>query len=466
MRRVVLRLLRALVRLFYRRIETSSLAGVPGEGPVLLIANHPNGLVDPMLVLAVLPRPVVFVAKSTLWKIPVLGRLLDLLGCVPVIRKKEAAGEISSKGEERNRASFERLAGELTRGGCVLIFPEGRSHSDPHLSELHTGAARILLLLKSSPIVVPVGFWFTKKEEFRSDVLLRFGAPVEPPAVPGVESWTEAMGKALEAVTLNANDWKDHELAAAVDALYGAKIGKEFLEGEEDDARLGTSLRVRQRLLSARASLVESHPDDVSAVSRRALALDRLLKKISLSPSALDDPPPIRTILWYTLKALAVILLGFPVAVLGVAAWWVPYRLTGVVADRLPGAATERDQIALYKLVAGVVLFPLALAVWTAVAWSIGGASWGALVLASLPFAGISSLFFFEYAAWRERQARELLAILVKPGGLARLRAERDALVAECDRLAEIYAAATSGSPSGSGPGERTPARGDILPAP
>ncbi|MFI5181377.1 MAG: 1-acyl-sn-glycerol-3-phosphate acyltransferase [Thermoanaerobaculia bacterium] len=448
MRGLVLRLLRALAGLFYRRIETAGFEHVPREGPVLLIANHNNGLVDPMLVLSVLSRPVVFVAKSTLWRIPLLAPLLDLLGCVPVIRKKEAAGEISSNGEERNSASFERLAGELRRGGCVLIFPEGRSHSDPRISGLRTGAARILLLSKVSSVVVPVGLWFEQKEIFRSDVLVKAGAPVPPPVDPTVESWTEAMGKALEAVTLNADDWKDHELVAAVGALYGRSVEKSLLEGEEGAGVVERSFRVRQLLLRARTTLEKTHPDEVRSVARRTFALDRLLRRIALSCSSLDDPPPARTILRHTMKALAVIILGFPVAVLGVAAWWVPYRLCGAVANRVPGAATERDQIALYKLLAGVVLFPLALAIWTAAAWVIGGALWGALALVSLPFAGVSSLLFFEYATWREQQARELLALLLRPGGLARLRAERDALVAECDRLATLYVTAVGENPS------------------
>jgi 1-acyl-sn-glycerol-3-phosphate acyltransferase len=127
----VLRLVRLLVGLFFRRIEVTGLDNVPREGSVLFVANHSNGLVDPMLVLRALPRPVVFVAKSTLWRIPLLRLLLDLLGCVPVVRRKEAAEEGDAKGEERNRASFEILAEVLGKGGTILIFPEGRSHSDP-----------------------------------------------------------------------------------------------------------------------------------------------------------------------------------------------------------------------------------------------------------------------------------------------------------------------------------------------
>ncbi|HEX7616476.1 MAG TPA: 1-acyl-sn-glycerol-3-phosphate acyltransferase [Thermoanaerobaculia bacterium] len=438
MRSAFVRFVRFLVGLFYRRIEVAGKEHVPREGPVLLLANHSNGLVDPMVVLHALPRPVVFVAKSTLWKIPLLRSLLDLLGCVPVVRKGEGEPGISLKGEERNSAAFERLARVLERDGAVLVFPEGRSHSDPRLSEIRTGAARILLLSKKSPVVIPVGLWFEQKEVFRSDVLVKVGAPVPPPANPSVEAWTEAMGAALEAVTLNAESWKDHEVVAAVDALYGERIKKDFFEGEEGLERVGRSFRVRQLLLGARAALERTHPGEVAAVARRVRALDHLLRRISLSFSSLDAPPPARTILWHTLKALAVIVLGLPVAVLGVAAWWASYRLCGIVANRVSGAAKERDQVALYKLVAGVVLFPFTLAVWTVLAWTLGGAAWGVLALVSLPLAGISSLFFFEYASWRERQARELLALAFEPGGIARLRATRDALVAECDRLADV----------------------------
>jgi hypothetical protein len=248
-------------------------------------------------------------------------------------------------------------------------------------------------------------------------------------------------------VTLNADDWKDHEVAAAVEALYGEKVREDFFEGEEGLGHVGRSFRVRQLLLGARAALARTHPGDVTSLVRRVRALDHLLRRLSLSFSSLDDPPRVPTILWHTLKALAVIVLGLPVAVLGVAAWWAPYRLCGIVADRIPGAARERDQVALYKLIAGVVLFPLFEAFWGGVIWTFAGLGWAALAAALLPFAGILSLRFFEYATWRERQARELLALLVAPRAIARLRAKRDALVADCDRLAAEFGGAADNRP-------------------
>ncbi|MEO8587421.1 MAG: 1-acyl-sn-glycerol-3-phosphate acyltransferase [Acidobacteriota bacterium] len=434
MRSALVRIVRLVVGLFYRRIEVADLENVPRQGPVLFVANHPNGLVDPMVILRALPRPVVFVAKSTLWKIPLLRSLLDLLGCVPVVRKGEGD-------PERNGAAFERLAALLERDGAVLVFPEGRSHSDPRLSELRTGAARVILVSKKSPVVVPVGLWFEEKEIFRSNVLVKFGVPVSPPAGGTVDAWTEAIGAALEGVTLNAESWEDHEVIAAVDALYGRAVEKIFLEGEDgqEKMRMGRSLRVRQVLLGARAALARTHPGETTALVRRVRAFDHLLRRISLSSSSLDDPPPAQTILWHTMKALAVVVLGFPVACLGVVAWWIPYRLCGFVANRVPAAAKTRDQIALYKLIAGVVFFPLALLLEGAAVWYVAGPFWAGLAAATLPFAGILSLLFSEYAAWRERQARELLALLFAPGAIARLRAERDALIAEIDALADTF---------------------------
>lgn len=453
MKSALLRLVRLLVGLFYRRIEVTGLGNVPREGPVLFVASHFNGLVDPMLVLKVLPRPVVFVAKSTLWRIPLLRSLLDLLGCVPVVRKGEGEREISSKGEERNRGSFERLAAVLEAGGAVLIFPEGRSHSEPRLSEMRTGAARVLLLSKKFPVVVPIGLWFTRKEEFRSEVLLRIGRPVAPPEERSVEAWTKAIERALVDVTLNADDWEDHEIVAAVEALYGTRMPGEgttsdFLEGEERTGQLTRSFRNRQLLLAARPILEGAEPGAVASVVRRALAFNHLLGRIRLSPAALDEPPPVSVAALHTFKALFVVVLGFPPAVLGVAAWWVPYRLCRLIANRVPGASEQRDQIALYKLAAGVVLFPLAYAIEVLFILGFLGPSWAAAGAAVLPFAGILSLVYLEHADWRERQARELFSLVVAPGAIARLRAERDALVAECDRLAGVFRRASDNRPS------------------
>ena len=224
-----------------------------------------------------------------------------------------------------------------------------------------------------------------------------------------------------------------------MDALYGESSKRRFSwKGKRErgrDAARPRSCASASCSSAARSALETTHPGAVAALARRARALDHLLRRISLSFSSLDDPPPPSTILWNTLKALAVIVLGFPVAVLGVAAWWVPYRLCGFVANRVPGAADAARPDRALQAHRG--RRPLPVSRWLMDAppcWVLGGPLWAALALLFLPFAGISSLLFFEYAAWRERQARELLTLLVAPGRDRAPQAERDALVAEMRR--------------------------------
>ncbi len=111
---------------------------VPRRGPVLLVANHPNSLLDPLLVAAVAGRPVRFLAKAPLfadWKI---GWLIRAAGAIPVYRRADDPASM-----DRNEEMFRAVHAALAGGAAVGIFPEGLSHSEPALAPLRTGAARI-----------------------------------------------------------------------------------------------------------------------------------------------------------------------------------------------------------------------------------------------------------------------------------------------------------------------------------
>ena len=62
MRRLLTRIVRVPVDLFYRRWTLGG--AVPEAGPVLLVANHPNGLIDPVVATSLTPRALRFLAKA------------------------------------------------------------------------------------------------------------------------------------------------------------------------------------------------------------------------------------------------------------------------------------------------------------------------------------------------------------------------------------------------------------------
>src|SRR3982751_3817639 len=160
-RRILCALLRLALRIFFRHIEVAGLERVPTAGPVIFVLNHPNGLVDPVFILCLAPRRVSFLAKSPLFRMPVIGYLVRALEAIPVYRRQDAGEDTS-----RNRETFEKCRALLKRGGTIAICPEGVSHNEPHILPLKSGTARIALgVLGEDPQlelkIAPAGLYYT-----------------------------------------------------------------------------------------------------------------------------------------------------------------------------------------------------------------------------------------------------------------------------------------------------------------
>jgi 1-acyl-sn-glycerol-3-phosphate acyltransferase len=91
-----------------------------------------------------LPRRVSFLAKSTLFKLPVISFVLRTLECLPLYRRVDAA-EDQTASVMLNQRTFAACYELLQRNRCIALFPEGVSHNATHLLPVKTGAARIAL---------------------------------------------------------------------------------------------------------------------------------------------------------------------------------------------------------------------------------------------------------------------------------------------------------------------------------
>ena len=205
---LVPRLARTAAFVYYRVRYRGS--DVPATGPALLVANHPNSLLDPMLVAAVAQRPVRFLAKAPLFRDAKVGWLIRASGSIPVYRRSDDPAQV-----QRNEEMFRAVHQALASGDAVAIFPEGISHSEPAMAPLRTGAARIAMgaaaMAGAAVPVIPVGLVFRRKEQFRSDALVIVGQPVmwDDLAHLGVDdadavrALTERIAEALRLLTVN-----------------------------------------------------------------------------------------------------------------------------------------------------------------------------------------------------------------------------------------------------------------------
>jgi 1-acyl-sn-glycerol-3-phosphate acyltransferase len=136
------------------RSRFEGLDNIPAEGGVLLVANHVSHL-DPIfsgLVVDKARRVPRFLAKHSLWKVPLLGAALRGSEQIPVYRN-------STDAQQSLRAAVEAL----DRGRAVIIYPEGTITRDPEGWPMQgrTGAAR--LALSTEVPVVPLVHWGTRE---------------------------------------------------------------------------------------------------------------------------------------------------------------------------------------------------------------------------------------------------------------------------------------------------------------
>ena len=92
---MLLKFLRLIVLTFFREIVIKGQDNLPRSGPVIFTPNHPNALIDPLLLLYLPPQfRSRFVAKAPLFKIPLLGRIMRQIGAIPVIRRLDVKGNV------------------------------------------------------------------------------------------------------------------------------------------------------------------------------------------------------------------------------------------------------------------------------------------------------------------------------------------------------------------------------------
>jgi 1-acyl-sn-glycerol-3-phosphate acyltransferase len=430
---------RGLLALFFRRVEVVGAERIPASGPLVVVGNHVNGLIDPLFVFGPLRIPARMLAKSTLWKIPVLSWLLDLAGAIPVHRRRDL-GEGADPA--KNLETFARCHEVLRDGGRIALFPEGISHDEPRLQPLRTGAARIVLEAERrfGPLgvrLVPIGLLFDERGTFRTRTLVVVGEAIDPapelaasasdePAA--VRALTERIARAIEALTLNYASWEEARLVE-----LGADVFERMRRDEPRAERWQDELVLRRTFAAALPRLRAERPAELAAAVAAADDYERLLRTAVVTDQQVAERVPAGVALGFALRTLARLLVALPAALVGTLANLVPFYLVHAIAARF---RHEPNQIATYQLFPGLILYPAA---WIALGVAAGyrfGTGWGVATGLAAPLTGWVALRWHERRRWLWRETRAFLLLRRRRSLAAELHARRRRVEGAIDRLA------------------------------
>ena len=165
---------------------------IPATGPAILVCNHVS-FIDPVLLMAASPRPIVFIMDHQIFRTPLLGWFFRLAKAIPIAPQKVEPATYAQ--------AFARARAVLDDGDLLCIFPEGAITRTGEMGEFKGG---VMKLLESNPVpVIPLalhnlwGSFFSRADgramarPFRrglfNRVVLSAGEPVAPAEVTPAE---------------------------------------------------------------------------------------------------------------------------------------------------------------------------------------------------------------------------------------------------------------------------------------
>jgi 1-acyl-sn-glycerol-3-phosphate acyltransferase len=451
--------LRFIVRRYFREVEVTGLEHLPEDGGGLLVSWHPNGMIDPGLILTHFPRQVIFGARDGLFRWPGLGWMMKKMGAVPIYRAMDKSSLDEEARRKANDDSLNALASAVAEGRYSCLFPEGDSHDAPYLLDLKTGAARFYYQARQlkregldDPVIIPVGLHYDAKRTFRSSALVAFHPPIplseyleslpapdEPPQLlrERYRQLTAEIERVLREVVRATESWELHYLMHRVRKLSraersvraGAELGKPGMA----ERTLGFA-----RVWAGYYARLESHPEEVAALRGRLSEYDQDLRALGIEDHELDRPPPLASP-WLAailvLQVVLVFLLLPPILLVGYLVNLPP--ALGLMAISRKFAKRKKDESSI-KLMFGVIAFPL-----TWIAAGIGAGlthQWlhelfpripntpilaGLLVVLLAIVGGMVALRYLRLARETGRAVRIRLTRARRKSALARLRVER-----------------------------------------
>ncbi|TNE54825.1 MAG: hypothetical protein EP338_05765 [Bacteroidetes bacterium] len=358
------RLLKAIVSLgvwlYYRKVKVVNKHYLPEEGPCILIANHPNTLMDAWIIGYVSKRPIYFMAKATLFSSPFKQRILRSLNMIPINRRGE--GVIPGVS---NQDSFEACYRILEEGKCLLVFPEGTSYLERHLRELKTGTARIALEVlrrneNNVPLkVIPMGLNYMQADRFRSDVLVHIAPPILPAEYyvankeeisPAAKRLTEEFRVRLEHVFVNSAGKEEEELTESLHRIFQSKYMKQ--EGRGVQGELNRLKEIRDRI--SELSVMQAWK--IAEIKQLQEKINWQLERLDIRADFLDRRFRSRMFLRQTFTSVLGLLIGLPLFLYGLIHNVIQYKLTDYIVPRV---TKDPEYYAPLAVLIGLISYPV-----------------------------------------------------------------------------------------------------------
>lgn len=435
------------LNVFFQKIDIRHGQNVPDEKPVVLIANHPNSIMDALVLGVVTRRKVNYIAHAGLFRNKVFGWFLRKCGVIPVYRRDDDPDKM-----DQNVSMFASCTEVLEKGEAIGIFPEGVSDMRRKVKQIKTGAARIVLEteklndFKLGVALIPVGLHFYSRSHFRSRVLVNFGEQIELKShfatfqkdeYAGVRQLTLAIQTALEKLTINIHSEDLDTFVREIESIYKDEV--RTIEPVDKESRK-KAFREDFIISKAIAECVEFYqnrkPERVAELQDLLAAYQRKLSRLNLRDAMLKESYKQKEIWKGVFIAYLRAAVGFLPALYGIANNFIPYRIAEYCGRRY---LYERTKILSALLVGGGAAFLFFYSLQTIIIYQFGDLFWAVVYLITLPITGFYALTYIANMREQTKKISFSFYLFTSKHLLNRMKRERRQLIAHIDKLRVEY---------------------------
>ena len=378
-------------RLFYRKMKSKFPERIPKGRPVLMAPNHQNALMDALGPIMASRRSPIFFTRADIFKNNIIAGIFRIFKMLPVYRIRDGASELG-----KNEAIFRESMEALLRKKCpVAIMPEGNHGDKRRLRPLVKGIFRVAFQAQESydenpgVVIVPVGVDYTNYSNFRSDVFIQFGEPIEVSEYYAdfKENQPRALNKIRERLALEMRKYiidikseEHYDTYMLLRQVYNNRM-RERLGFRKKD--MYHRLLADQHMIRELSGVEDQHPERLSPLTEIGREYARGVDKFRMRDWVFRKNRYSTLLLIFADLGM---LVSLPLFLYGFITNYLPYLLI----ERVTGKMKDVQFHSSVKLIAGLLLFPVYYLILFIAVWILTDPGWIKWAfLASLPLTGL-----------------------------------------------------------------------------
>jgi glycerol-3-phosphate O-acyltransferase / dihydroxyacetone phosphate acyltransferase len=437
------------LRVFFRKYQVQGQEKLKAiKGPLIVVSNHPNTLIDPLIVATLMPQRVAFVANGSIFN-KFTRPIFRYFNVIPVYRKKDMGDANNPLSQtELNKSTFKNCYEHLAKDGTILLFPEGTSELERRLRDIKTGTARIALgaehenRFELGVKILPIGLNYSDQTRFRSEVFINVGEPIyladfkekyNPESFETVEALTELIAKKLSELSIVTEDEDEDSLVKNIEILYKNQLFQALHLPKTEKKH---EFSIIKEIVAAVRYFEKHEPELFNKLQNSMNSYLTNVQKLGLSDDVFykTQKHSISRQFWQT---VFILITGFPMYVYGLINNYLPYILPSKLVRFISLDISYRGSI---LLTTGIVTF---LSFYGLQIWGIqhffGQPLLTTLYALSLPLSGYFALWYWgkaEHFGYLQR-TRKIFA--ANYSQIKALLKERTTIFGMLERAKESY---------------------------